>query len=85
LVTVTLESVGNPDYNQYGVLIPLQEVEVDSIEAASAACRSFITENDLGSGNWGPNAGVVREDGEMLGQISYNGRFWPIPTEGGSL
>jgi len=85
MLTVTLESVGNPDHGQHGVLIPLQEIEVDDVDVARAACRSFIVKNDLGSGNWGVNAGVVRADGEMIGQISYNGRFWPIPTEGGSL
>ncbi len=80
-VKVLLSNSGNPDFRQDPDR-PLPGtrsgywVEVPDIEAASKACRDYIVENDLGGGNW-PHAEVrdVKTD-EVLGHISYNGRFW---------
>jgi hypothetical protein len=78
---VHLANCGNPDRHQNSER-PLPGtrsgywVEVADIEAASKACRDYISENDLGGGNW-PRA-EVRDTAtdEVLGHISYNGRFW---------
>lgn len=78
---VLLSNAGNPDRRQDPDR-PLPGtrsgywVEVADIEAASKACRDYIAENDLGGGNW-PHAEVrdVQTD-QLLGHISYNGRFW---------
>jgi len=80
-VKVLLANGGNPDRGQdpdrplYGTRSGYW-VEVADIEAASKACQDYIAENDLGGGNW-PRAEVrdVQTD-EILGHISYNGRFW---------
>lgn len=78
--TVTLKSVGNPDYGQdpdrplYGV--DNEIAEVDTLPEASRACRAYIEENDLGGGNW--SGGEVKdEDGTVVARVSYNGRVWP--------
>jgi hypothetical protein len=80
-VKVLLSNVGNPDRRQDSDR-PLPGtrsgywVEVADIEEASRACRDYIAANDLGGGNW-PHAEVrVLETDEVLGHISYNGRFW---------
>ena len=85
-VKVLLANSGNPDFRQDSKR-PLPGtrsgywVEVADIEAASKVCRDYIAENDLGGGNW-PNA-EVRDcaTDEVIGHISYNGRFWEVePT-----
>lgn len=49
-------------------------VDVQSLEEAAATCRAWIERNDLGGGNW--TGGEVRQDGNAIGYISYNGRVW---------
>jgi hypothetical protein len=53
--------------------------EADSLDDLSAAFRSFIDSNCLGSGNvsW---ADILRGN-VLVARISYNGRIWP---EGGT-
>lgn len=49
--------------------------KVASIAEASAACRQFITDNELGGGNW--SGGDVQDaSGKVVARISYNGRAW---------
>jgi len=60
LVSVTLmlrlDSCGNPDYRQdpdrslIGVVGGL--VVVDTLEEAKSKCKTFVEDNELGSGNW---------------------------------
>ena len=80
-LTVTLKGSPNPDFGQYATLVPLQRVEVESIEAAQTCCRTFITQHNLGGGNWGPTAGIVRQGRKVLGHVSYNGRWWPTDAK----
>ncbi len=80
-LSVHLSNVGNPDRDQN----PFRELPgtatgwepVDSVEAAQAAVLAYITDYFLGGGNW--SGGDVRNEdtGEVIGSISYNGRFWP--------
>lgn len=81
---VLLSSCGNIDFGQnpyeslYGV--PTNLVEVPSLEEASAVCRNYIEQHELGGGNW--TGGFVFETNDYQNQIayiSYNGRIW---TEG---
>jgi len=76
--TVTLASVGNPDHGQSpehslpgvkSITLP-----VKTLQQASDACQKYITENDLGSGNW--SGGDVSCDGKLIARVSYNGRVW---------
>ena len=83
---VRLSSAGNPDhgenpYKAYGSA-GKDSVEVDSIKAAQKACVDYITEYNLGGGNW--TGGEVYEDGNYVGRISYNGRFWDKNSEYGA-
>src|SRR5579859_1371534 len=76
---VRLASVGNIDRAQ-DPSRPLpglrnQTATVASLEEASAACRKFISDNDLGGGNW--SGGQITDGETVIGQVSYNGVVWP--------
>lgn len=74
---VVCTSVGNPDYRQN----PNQAISdpkyyaVDNFEQASAACRAYISFEDLGGGNWSGGQ-VYSGAGYHLANVSYNGRVW---------
>jgi len=75
---VTLSSVGNPDHGQYygeNVLSPTLLVEVKDLSEASAVCRVYIVQHNLGAGNW--TGGTIRQGRKIVGRVSYNGRVWP--------
>jgi hypothetical protein len=80
--TVMLSSCGNPDFDQHpGRSLPgvrKATVKVDTMAAASKACRDYITENGLGGGNWA--GGQILLDGEMVARVSYNGRVWRLAS-----
>lgn len=71
-----LKSCGNPDYYQdpTGPICPTMKVNVDTFKMASEKCREYITEYDLGGGNW--IGGQVMENNNQIAKISYNGRIW---------
>jgi hypothetical protein len=77
---VILDNRGNPDFGQDptqrlpGTKMHLRRV--NSLNAASLACREYITENYLGGGNW--SGGAVRDAaGTEVARVSYNGKVWP--------
>lgn len=82
---VRLASCGNPDHGQN----PNHRMcdaeanrwrKVGSIAEASAACRKFIENNELGGRNW--SGGEIMDDKKMIvARISYNGRAW-LPSAG---
>lgn len=78
MYTVKLSSCGNPDFDQnpyesvYGV--PKRVMRATSIEECQRIVRNYIEFYNLGSGNW--DGGDVFKDGKLIGNISYNGRFW---------
>ena len=78
-MTLTLSSVGNPDYGQYygkNVLSPTQRIEVRDFADASEVCRAYIAKYDLGSGNW--TDAIIRQGKRRIARVSYNGRVWPV-------
>lgn len=81
MYTVTLSACGNIDHdeNPYnnivnGTAVVTEIVNVNSIEGCQAAVREYIERNDLGAGNW--TGGQVYEGDKLIGNISYNSRFW---------
>jgi len=74
-----LTSVGNPDFGQdpnrplYGCRSKI--IRVDSFEEASKKCLEYISQNDLGSGNWSGGQ-ILGNNNELVGYVSYNGRVW---------
>jgi hypothetical protein len=79
---VTLRAYGNPDHGQYADIAPKKTVKVVGLEEASAITRRYITHNEMGAGNCGPETGVVWElpkDGKgkrrKIGRVSPNGSF----------
>ena len=79
--SVILSAHGNPDHYES----PFKEVadgavvHCESIEECQAAVRKYIADNDLGGGNW--TGGDVYQHGEIVGSISYNGRYWPLGSK----
>lgn len=77
--SVLLTSCGNPDKGQnpdealWGV--PTQRVYANSIEELQKVVREYIEEYDLGGGNWSGGE-VYDRSGTVIGNISYNGRYW---------
>lgn len=80
---VKLANVGNIDRDQ-DPSRPLlgapngQWRDVPDLGAASKACREYIDEHGLGSGNW--SGGDVRdtESKKVIARVSYNGRVWDL-------
>ena len=81
-----LRNCGNPDRGQdpdrpvWGTPSDYW-VPVESLQAASTACRTYIEEHDLGGGNWSGGK-VVDGNGVQVASISYNGRIWPKQADG---
>ena len=84
--TVSLSAEPNPDYDEDtqegSVNIPEQLVPVKSVSEARNKVMQFISENDLGSGNW--SGGQIFENGKPIAFVSYNGRVWEGKIEDGS-
>ena len=76
MFTVTLQSIGNPDFHEPAIKSEAISVKASSLDDASAICRKYISENDLGGGNW--MGGQVYQDGIQVAQISFNGRIWNV-------
>lgn len=83
---VTLSACGNIDhfenpYNNivHGIKIKSNVVECNSIEECQKVVRKYIEDNLLGGSNW--TGGKVFKDNELIGRISYNGRFWENGSE----
>lgn len=76
--SVTLSSVGNPDYGQNPNRslpgLKNSKVAVKTKQEASDACRKFIDDNQLGGGNW--SGGDIFSEGNLVARVSYNGRVW---------
>ena len=85
-LTITLAAQPNLDFaptsHRGSVSIPAQEVQVASIAEAIRIFAAFISEHDLGVGNLGGEAGLVRRDGQPLCKVSLNGRLWEVDETG---
>ncbi|MFA6230943.1 MAG: hypothetical protein WC617_12355 [Rhodanobacter sp.] len=79
-VFLLLAARGNPDLGQnpdeipYGTLAADQLVQC-SMDKAGEVTRKFCEDNGLGGGNW--VGGDIWENGEHIGHVAYNGRFFP--------
>ena len=73
---VELTACQNPDFPRRYDLPAKRTAEAASLREASAVCRCFIEEHDLGGGNW--NGGKVRDaaTSRVVALVSYNGRVW---------
>lgn len=89
-VYLLLAARGNPDLGQnpeeipYGTLAADQLVQC-SMDTAGEVTRRFCEDNGLGGGNW--VGGDVWENGQHVGHVAYNGRFFsgekgPLVREG---
>ena len=76
MLNVQLMSVSDPDRDDAGEKrIPQRWVVVRSMAEAVTVVRAFITQNDLGMGNW-TGGKIVDEFGMIVAQITFNGRVW---------
>lgn len=81
---VLLQAIPNPDFGpsraEAQVEIPRRWARVRSLAEARDRVRAFITENNLGGGNW--SGGHVRQSGRFIARVSYNGRLWQTDEAG---
>ena len=82
---VKLESKSNIDFDSSdleGALnIEAYWVVVETIEEAKIVCDAFIEKNELGGGNW-TGGDIVDENDKLIGNVSYNGKFWKVLSNG---
>ena len=84
IYSVILASCGNPDLGQdpheplWGA--PTERIYTASIEECQQRVLDYIDEYDVGAGNWAGGE-VLDGMGNIIGTISYNGRFWPKEEE----
>jgi len=77
--TVELANRGNPDHGQ-NPDEPVwggpedRHVPVETFQEASNLCRQYITEHDLGMGNW--TGGMIKIDGKTVAYVTYGGRVF---------
>lgn len=69
-------SVGNPDRGQYVSPSLPRKVKTRTLKEASAACRDYILDWNLGGGNWCGNAGKVFLNKTHVANIAYNGKIF---------
>ena len=80
MLKINLSHASNPDL-RHGYWgngnrdAPSCMAEVASIAQAQAAAREYIDTNGLGAGNW-TGGEVTNAAGEVVANISYNGRAW---------
>lgn len=74
MIEMKLRSMGNPDFGQYAPLSEPESIKVATLKEAIDACEAYIRKWDLGGGNW--TCPTVKQDGKIIGRISYNGKFW---------
>lgn len=86
MYTVTLSACGNIDHNEnpYSNYVNGNKVKpmvskAKTIEECQVIVRGYIEGNDLGAENW--TGGKVYLNGERVGYISYNGRYWEKGSE----
>ncbi len=72
-----LQSVGNPDFQQFAPISEPAAIKGDSLKAMVQAAGEYREFWNLGSGNWVPPE--VRREGKPVAWISYNGRVWDSP------
>lgn len=76
---VSLSAEPNPDFDEDtlegSIDIPEQLVPVKSVSEARDKVMQFISENDLGSGNWGGGQ-IFDTEGKPIAFVSYNGKVW---------
>ena len=70
-LVVVLTSCGDPDFRQYAPFSTPENRVVASLDEARQVCLNYITEHELGGGNW--SGGDVLRDGELIARIGYNG------------
>lgn len=83
---VTLAACGNINHGENPYLNIVDDIaiepmvaEAETIEECQQIVRDYINKHDLGGSNW--DGGDVFKDGQKVGRISYNSRFWKIGTE----
>lgn len=74
MYSMTLETVGNPDFGQYAPISPVEEISAGTWKTLLAKMEAYIGKYDVGGGNWVDPA--LMRSGKLVGFVSYNGRIW---------
>lgn len=76
--TMTIKTVGNPDFGQdhRKSVSPESHLTFATLAEAGPLLRAYVDQWSIGSGNLCPVM-VTDEDGNDIARVSYNGRVWP--------
>lgn len=66
------DTEGNYDWNRER---EPKAMPVRTVKDAIRVCRDYMHKNELGGGNW--IGGQIYQDGNLIGYVSANGRYWP--------
>lgn len=66
----------------YALRLDDKWINVDTLEEASVLVRKQIDSTGVGSTDWYSHRlqGHIRQGGELVARVSYNGRIWPALT-----
>lgn len=81
---VALSARGSIYHNEYSCdeVSPTYLARAASIEECRRRVRNYIEDYGLGSSQWSGGQ-VYKSNGEYVGRVSYNGRYWHKDTEYG--
>jgi hypothetical protein len=76
MFSITIETVGNPDFGQYAPITDPQRLNADTFQELKASIRQYQYDNMIGGGNWANP--TLYQDENPIGSVSYNGRVWEL-------
>jgi len=82
MFTLKLRAPGNPDHGQYAEVAPQLNPEIKNVGDAPLLVKRYISQYNLGGGNWGDGAGeIVDISGQVVARCAYNGKIiYPTGT-----
>ena len=80
MYSITIETVGNPDRQQFVSITDPCTITADSFEELRQKVRDYQMNEHIGSGNW--TDPYLWHNDTVLGCMSFNGRVWPSDSRG---
>ena len=76
MFSITIETVGNPDFGQYAPIADPQRLIENTFQELKTSIRKYQSDNMIGGGNW--TNPTLYQDENPIGYMSYNCRVWEL-------
>jgi hypothetical protein len=76
MFSITIETVGNPDFGQYAPITDPQRLNADTFQELKTEIWQYRSDNMIGAGNW--TNPTLHQDENPIGYMSYNCRVWEL-------